>query len=145
MGVKEYCSRIPTTIGCAGLYLSLCTLRIIILLKIIILFVIHILKLEPILIIAAPISFPATMKPSTLPTLRSMRKAGIAKGTVKYRNIYKHWLPINFHYIGMLTTFHIYSTLQLAQNAKTCVQANVQNLEIVENIVQKDGLRKYVK
>ena len=40
---------------------------------------------------------------------------------------------------------HIYLTLQLVQNAKTYVQANAQNLEIVENIVQRDGQRKYVK
>ena len=39
----------------------------------------------------------------------------------------------------------MYRTLQLAQNAKTYVQANAQNLEIVENIVQRDGQRKYVK
>ena len=40
---------------------------------------------------------------------------------------------------------HIYLTLQLVQNAKTYVQANAQNLEIVGDTAQKDGQRKYVK
>ena len=39
----------------------------------------------------------------------------------------------------------MYRTLQLAQNAKTYVQANAQNLEIVGDTAQKDGQRKYVK
>ena len=40
---------------------------------------------------------------------------------------------------------HIYLTLQPVQNAKTYVQANAQNLEIVGDTAQKDGQRKYVK
>ena len=98
--------------------------------------------MESILIIGAPAAFPTTMKLSILPTPRPRPKAIIAKGMVKSKNIYTHYIFMEFvrYQIG-----HIYLTLQLVRNAKTYVQANAQNLEIVEDTAQKDGQRKYVK
>ena len=107
-----------------------------------ILYLKHISKLEYILIIGAPAAIPPTMKLSILPTPRPRPKAVIAKGMVKSRNIYTHYIFIAFVCYQM---DHIYLTLQLVQNAKTYVQANAQNLEIVEDTAQKDGQRKYVK
>ena len=99
--------------------------------------------MESILIIGAPAAFPTTMKLSILPTPKPRPKAIIAKGKVKSRNIYIHW----FIFIAFVCyqMDHIYLTLQLVQNAKTYVQANAQNLEIVGDTAQKDGQRKYVK
>ena len=102
--------------------------------------------MESILIIGAPAAFPTTMKLSILPTPRPRPKAIIAKGMVKSRNIYTHYIVMHIFIAFVCYQIgHIYLTLQLVQNAKTYVQANAQNLEIVEDTAQKDGQRKYVK
>ena len=77
----------------------------------------HISKLESILIIGAPAAFPTTMKLSILPTPKPRPKAIIAKGMVKSRNIYTHWLRY-FHSIRMLSNWSYISNLTASAKCK---------------------------